>query len=125
MEEIVASHHFVAECAVIGINDELKGQIPLAMIVLKSGEGIEHFQVEHEIVHLVRDLIGAVASLRNVIIVQRLPKTRSGKILRKLLRSIVDGENFQIPSTIDDETIIEEVTVAFENYGIGSFKKVK
>lgn len=125
MEEIVASHSAVAECAVIGINDELKGQIPLAMIVLKSGEGIEHFQVEHEIVHLVRDLIGAVASLRNVIIVQRLPKTRSGKILRKLLRSIVDGEKFQIPSTIDDETIIEEVAVAFGNYGIGSFKKVK
>lgn len=122
MEEIVASHNAVAECAVIGINDALKGQIPLALAVIKSGDETEHFQLEYEVVQLVREKIGAVASLRNVIIVQRLPKTRSGKILRKLLRSIVDGENYQIPSTIDDETIIGEVTEAFKNYGIGVFK---
>ncbi|MFC4740131.1 acetate--CoA ligase [Flavobacterium ponti] len=122
MEEIVASHHAVAECAVIGINDELKGQIPLALVVTKSGEAIEHFQLEHEVVQLVRAQIGAVASLRNVIIIQRLPKTRSGKILRKLLRSIVDGENFQIPSTIDDVAIIDEVKEDFQKYKIGSFK---
>ena len=122
MEEIVASHHSVAECAVIGINDELKGQIPLGLVVTKTGEDIEHFQLEHEVVQLVREKIGAVASLRNVIIVQRLPKTRSGKILRKLLRSIVDGEKFQIPSTIDDEAIIDEVKEEFQKYKIGSFK---
>ena len=122
MEEIVASHHSVAECAVIGINDELKGQIPLGLVVTKSGEEIEHFQLEHEVVQLVREKIGAVASLRNVIIVQRLPKTRSGKILRKLLRSIVDGDNYQIPSTIDDEAIIDEVKAEFQKYKIGSFK---
>uniref|UniRef100_UPI00404B1010 acetate--CoA ligase n=1 Tax=Flavobacterium sp. TaxID=239 RepID=UPI00404B1010 len=122
MEEIVASHSSVAECAVIGINDELKGQIPLALVVLKTGEEIEHFQLESEVVQLVRSQIGAVASLRNVIVVQRLPKTRSGKILRKLLRSIVDGENYQIPSTIDDESIIEEVCEEFNKYKIGSFK---
>jgi propionyl-CoA synthetase len=122
MEEIVASHDAVAECAVIGINDELKGQIPLALVVTKHGEAIEHFQLEHQIVQLVRAQIGAVASLRNVIVVQRLPKTRSGKILRKLLRSIVDGENFQIPSTIDDESIIEEVKEEFQKYKIGAFK---
>ncbi|WP_338378701.1 acetate--CoA ligase [uncultured Flavobacterium sp.] len=122
MEEIVASHHSVAECAVIGINDELKGQIPLGLVVTKSGEEIEHFQLEHEVVQLVREKIGAVASLRNVIIVQRLPKTRSGKILRKLLRSIVDGEKFQIPSTIDDEAIIDEVKEQFQKYKKGSFK---
>jgi propionyl-CoA synthetase len=122
MEEIVASHHSVAECAVIGIHDELKGQVPLALVVTKSGEGIEHFQLQHEVVHLVRDQIGAVASLRDVVIVQRLPKTRSGKILRKLLRSIADGEQFQIPSTIDDEVIIDEIRADFEKDKIGSYK---
>ncbi|POS01129.1 propionyl-CoA synthetase [Flavobacterium croceum DSM 17960] len=122
MEEIVSSHHSVAECAVIGINDELKGQIPLALVVTKSGEDIEHFQLQHEIVQLVREQIGAVASLKDVVIVQRLPKTRSGKILRKLLRSIADGENFQIPSTIDDEAIIDEVTEVLKHDKIGCFK---
>jgi propionyl-CoA synthetase len=122
MEEIVASHHSVAECAVIGINDELKGQVPLAMVVYKSGETIEHFQLQHEVVQLVREQIGAVASLRDVVIVQRLPKTRSGKILRKLLRSIADSEHFQIPSTIDDEAIIDEIRDVFHYSKIGSFK---
>lgn len=122
MEEIVSSHHAVAECAVIGINDELKGQIPLALVVTKSGENMEHFQLQQEVVQLVRQQIGAVASLRDVIIVQRLPKTRSGKILRKLMRSIVDGENFQIPSTIDDEEIVNELITNFSTAKIGSFK---
>lgn len=122
MEEIVASHHSVAECAVIGINDELKGQIPLALVVAKSGEDIEHFQLQHEIVKLVREKIGAVASLKDVVMVQRLPKTRSGKILRKLLRSIADGIEFQIPSTIDDEAIISEVSEVLQSHQIGSFK---
>ncbi|WP_319800225.1 acetate--CoA ligase [Flavobacterium sp. N2820] len=122
MEEIVASHHSVAECAVIGINDELKGQIPLALVVAKSGEDIEHFQLQHEVVKLVREQIGAVASLRDVVMVQRLPKTRSGKILRKMMRSIADGENFQIPSTIDDEAIIEEIRDVLQHDKIGCFK---
>ncbi len=122
MEEIVSSHHSVAECAVIGINDELKGQVPLALVVNKLGENIEHFQLQHEVVQLVREQIGAVASLRDVVIVPRLPKTRSGKILRKLLRSIADGENFQIPSTIDDEAIIDEVRIEFIRAKIGSFR---
>lgn len=122
MEEIVASHHSVAECAVIGINDDLKGQIPLALVVAKAGEAIEHFQLQHEIVKLVRDQIGAVASLRDVVMVQRLPKTRSGKILRKMMRSIADGEHFQVPSTIDDEAIIDEIRTVLQNNTIGSFK---
>lgn len=122
MEEIVSSHYSVAECAVVGINDELKGQIPLALVVIKSNEEVESFQLQYEIVQLVRDQIGAVAALRDVIIVQRLPKTRSGKILRKLLRSIVDGENFQIPSTIDDETIIDEIQEELQKAKIGSYK---
>ena len=122
MEEIVASHHSVAECAVIGINDELKGQIPLALVVAKTGEDIEHFQLQHEVVQLVREQIGAVASLRDVVLVQRLPKTRSGKILRKMMRSIADGENFQVPSTIDDEAIIEEIRTVLQHDKIGCFK---
>jgi propionyl-CoA synthetase len=122
MEEIVAAHHSVAECAVIGINDELKGQIPLALVVAKSGESIEHFQLQHEVVHLVREQIGAVASLRDVVIVQRLPKTRSGKILRKMMRSIADGEQFQVPSTIDDESIIDDIRDVLAHAKIGCFK---
>ncbi|MDP2160077.1 MAG: acetate--CoA ligase [Flavobacterium sp.] len=122
MEEIVASHSSVAECAVVGINDELRGQIPLAMVVTKTGENIEHFQLEYEIVHLIRDKIGAVACLRNVMVVQRLPKTRSGKILRKLLRSIVDGESYQIPSTIDDENIIPEIEEVIAKYAVSKQK---
>ena len=122
MEEIVASHHSVAECAVIGINDELKGQIPLALVVAKTGEDIEHFQLQHEVVQLVREQIGAVASLRHVVLVQRLPKTRSGKILRKMMRSIADGEQFQVPSTIDDEAIIDEIRTVLQHDKIGSFK---
>lgn len=122
MEEIVASHPSVAECAVVGINDELRGQIPLAMVVTKTGENIEHFQLEYEIVHLIRDKIGAVACLRNVMVVQRLPKTRSGKILRKLLRSIVDGETYQIPSTIDDESIIPEIEEVIAKYAVSKQK---
>ncbi len=122
MEEIVASHPAVAECAVIGVNDELRGQIPLAMVVMKTGNDIEHFQLEYEIVHLIRNQIGAVACLRNVMVVQRLPKTRSGKILRKLLRSIVDKEYFQIPSTIDDEAIIDEIQGVIELYAISKQK---
>ena len=123
MEEIVSSHDAIAECAVIGINDELKGQIPLALVVIKTANQIEHFQLEHEIVQLVRTKIGAVASLRNVLVVERLPKTRSGKILRKLLRNSVDGIPFQIPSTIDDESIIAELEIVFKKNKIGSFAK--
>lgn len=121
MEEIVASHHSVAECAVIGINDALKGQIPLALVVTKLDESIEHFQLEQEIIKLVRQQIGAVASLRNVVIVERLPKTRSGKTLRKLMQSIADGENYQIPSTIDDESIVSEIVTVLKKYEIGVY----
>lgn len=122
MEEIVASHQSVAECAVIGISEELKGQVPCGLVVVKAGETIERFQLEYEIVQLVRAQIGAVASFRTLIIVERLPKTRSGKILRKLLRSIADGESFQIPSTIDDEAIIDEIRLAFSNRSVGHSK---
>lgn|SRR5690554_1723041 len=83
---------------------------------VKTEDSIEHFQLEHEVIQLVRKQIGAVASLKNVVIVKRLPKTRSGKILRKLLRAIVDKEDFQIPSTIDDEAIISEIQTTLKEY---------
>jgi propionyl-CoA synthetase len=121
MEEVVASHSYVAECAVIGIHDELKGQIPLALVVTKLGSEMEHYQLEQEIIKLVRKQIGAVASLRNVVIVHRLPKTRSGKTLRKLMRSITDGTEYQIPSTIDDATIIPELIETLTKYKIGIY----
>ena len=93
----------------------------MAFVVNKSGDEIEHYQLEQEIIKLVRQQIGAVASLRNVVIVQRLPKTRSGKILRKLMRSITDGDEFQIPSTIDDESIVEEIVTTLKKYKIGVY----
>ncbi len=117
MEEVVAHHPAVAECAVVGVADEMKGQVPMAFVVFKAGMSPEHFQVEYEVVQLVREKIGAVASLKTVVVVQRLPKTRSGKILRKLIRSIADGAEFQIPSTIDDPEIIGEITEALRAIG--------
>ncbi len=122
MEEIVSSHQSVAECAVVGIDDALKGQIPLAFVVTKTADKMESFQLEHEIVHLVREQFGAVASFKNVVVVQRLPKTRSGKILRKLLRQIADGSDFQIPSTIDDVAIVDEIRTVLELAKVGSFR---
>lgn len=116
MEEIVSSHPDVAECAVVGIEDDLRGQVPFATVVLKNGSEISEENVEKEIIKNVREKIGAVAFLKSVMVVKRLPKTRSGKILRKLIRTIIDGKDFQIPSTIDDEKIIEEIQEKFKNY---------
>lgn len=119
MEEVVASHTAIAECAVIGIHNDLKGQIPLALAVTKSDNIIAESVIQDEVVKAVRQHIGAVASLKQVILVDRLPKTRSGKILRKLLRSIADKTEFKIPSTIDDPKIIEEITDVFKTHKVG------
>lgn len=116
MEEVVASHTEVAECAVVGIEDNLKGQIPFAIVVLKNNSTAEWDIIEKEVIQLVRMQIGAVASLKNVMIAQRLPKTRSGKTLRKLIRTIIDGKDYQIPTTIDDETIIPEIENSVKQY---------
>jgi acyl-coenzyme A synthetase/AMP-(fatty) acid ligase len=110
MEEIVASHPAVAECAVVGIANELKGQIPFGFVVLKGNTEIEAQQLENELVAMVRDRIGAVACFRNALIVKRLPKTRSGKILRKIIRCIMDDVPFVTPSTIEDLTVLEEIS---------------
>lgn len=116
MEEAVSSHKDVAECCVVGIDDDLKGQIPFGLAVLKSNSKTTEEDVEREIVQIAREKIGAVACLRNIMIVNRLPKTRSGKILRKLIRTMLDGKEFQIPSTIDDEAIIGEIESKLEEY---------
>ena len=116
MEEIVSSHPDVAECAVVGIDDDLRGQVPFATVVLKNGAEISKADIEKEIILKVREKIGAVAFLKSVMVVKRLPKTRSGKILRKLIRTIIDGKEFQIPSTIDDEMIISEIKEKINEY---------
>ena len=122
MEEIVASHSDVAECAVFGIHCDLKGQKPFGLVVLKSGETASNTNIQKEIIADVRKEIGAVASFRDVLVVNRLPKTRSGKILRKLLRNIADEQQYNIPSTIEDVKIIDEIKSVYINYQIGIHK---
>ena len=122
MEEIVASHKSVAECAVFGVYCEIKGQKPLGLVVLKSGETAGNENIQKEIIQDVRHEIGAVASFRDVLVVNRLPKTRSGKILRKLLRNIADEQQFNTPSTIDDVAIIEEIKSVYKTHSIGIHK---
>jgi len=119
MEEVVSSHYAVAECAVFGIHCDLKGQKPLGLVVLKSEENMDEAKIIKEIINDVRHEIGAVASLKDVLVVKRLPKTRSGKILRKLLRNISDDLNYNIPSTIDDVNIISEIEHVYKTHQIG------
>jgi len=109
MEEVLASHPDVAECAVIGAADTLKGEVPVGLVVLKAGVQRPELQIVDELIRLVRDRIGAVAAFKRAIIVKRLPKTRSGKILRGTIKKIADGEAFQIPATIDDPSCLEEI----------------
>ena len=109
MEEVLAGHPAVAECAVIGIADDLKGQVPLGLVLLKDGTDVNAATLNQELVARIRQEIGAVACLKDTLITQRLPKTRSGKILRKLLRQIANGEQYNIPSTIDDPASIPEI----------------
>jgi propionyl-CoA synthetase len=119
MEEILAGHPNVAECAVIGIADALKGQVPVGFVVLKAGRSRKAEDIERECVARVRDEIGAVASLRTVMVVPRLPKTRSGKILRGTMRKIADKEEWKMPATIDDPAILDEITTALKTRGLG------
>jgi propionyl-CoA synthetase len=119
MEEILASHPNVAECAVLGIADDLKGQIPLGFIVLKSGVNRATELIEKECVSMVREKIGAVAALKTVITIPRLPKTRSGKILRGTIRKIADREDWKMPATIDDPAILSEISQAMHKRRIG------
>jgi len=110
MEAVVAAHPMVAECAVIGVHDELKGQVPRAFVVLKAGVDVDPAVLQAEVVASVRDQIGPVAALKEVVIVPGLPKTRSGKILRRTMRGIADGRPEPVPSTIEDVRVLEAIT---------------
>jgi propionyl-CoA synthetase len=114
MEEVLASHQDVAECAVLGIKDALKGEVPCGFIVLKAGVNRPPGEIEKECVALIREKIGPVASFRLAIIVNRLPKTRSGKILRGTIKKIADGDPWTIPATIDDPAILDEIGTALK-----------
>ena len=109
IEEVLATHPDVAECAVIGVPDELRGQVPIGLVVLKAGQGRDPDELQAELVALVRDQVGPVAVFRRSHIVARLPKTRSGKILRSTMRAIAEGGEVRVPSTIDDPAIIDEL----------------
>jgi propionyl-CoA synthetase len=121
MEEVLAAHPDVAECAVIGVHDALKGQVPLGFLVLKAGVDRPLEKIVGEVVQLVRDRIGPVAAFKTATVVKRLPKTRSGKILRGTMQKIADGQDYPMPATIDDPAILGEIDEALQ--GIGYAKK--
>ena len=120
MEEVLAGHPDVAECAVLGIKDELKGEVPCGFIVLKAGVTKAPAEIEKEIVQLVRDKIGPVAAFKLAITVARLPKTRSGKILRGTIKKIADGDRWTMPATIDDPAVLGEIGDALKGKGVGT-----
>ena len=120
MEEVLSCHSDVAECAVIGVSDSLKGQIPVGLIVLKVGVEKEHSEIVNECVQLVREKIGPVASFKKVAIVSNLPKTRSGKILRGTMQKIADNEDFRIPATIEDVDVLDKIDLALKRVGLSS-----
>ena len=119
MEELVSSHPDITECAVVGIKDELKGQIPIGLIVTKENASKSEEEIEKDLIALLRKEIGGIACFKTSIIVSRLPKTRSGKILRKTLSQIADGTPFTIPSTIDDPTVLDELIHEFSRRNVG------
>jgi propionyl-CoA synthetase len=120
MEEVLASHPAVAECAVIGVKDELKGEVPCGLVVLKSGVDRSPADIERELVGLVREKIGPVAAFKLAVTVGRLPKTRSGKILRGTMKKIADGDEWAMPATIDDPTVLDEIAQALKGRGLAS-----
>jgi propionyl-CoA synthetase len=117
MEEVLAAHPDVAECAVIGVTDQLKGQMPVGFLCLNLGAGRQDADVVAECVKLVREKIGPVAAFKLAVVVDRLPKTRSGKILRGTMVKIADSETFKLPATIDDPAILDEIKVALQGIG--------
>jgi len=117
MEEVLASHPDVAECCVIGVADELKGEVPVGFVVLKAGVQRAEADIVRELVQMVRDKIGAVASFKQAVVVKRLPKTRSGKILRGTMKKIADGAEYKVPATIDDPAILGEISESLQRIG--------
>ena len=118
IEEVLAAHEAVAECTVIGIHDSLKGQVPVGLALLKDGATISEADLQAQLVRMVRKEIGAVACLKQTLIVPRLPKTRSGKILRKLLRQVAENEPYVVPSTIDDPVSVDEIKAIMQRRGL-------
>jgi propionyl-CoA synthetase len=119
MEEVLSSHKDVAECAVLGIKDDLKGEVPCGFIVLKAGVNRAAEEIEKECIALVREKVGPVASFRLAIAVNRLPKTRSGKILRGTIKKIADGDTWTMPATIEDPKVLDEIGAAMKQRGVG------
>ena len=119
MEEVLAEHPDVAECAVIGVADAMKGQVPLGFVVLNAGVAREAGAIEREAIGLVRDRIGPVAAFKTVVTIKRLPKTRSGKILRGTMQKIADKEEWNMPATIDDPAVLDEIAAALKARGVG------
>ena len=117
MEEVLSSHKDVAECAVIGVADDLKGQVPLGFLCLKAGVTRPHEEIVKEVVQLVREQIGPVADFKRAVVVDRLPKTRSGKILRGTMQKIADNQEYKTPATIDDPGILPEIAEALQSLG--------
>ena len=117
MEEVLAAHPEVAECAVIGVSDNLKGQLPMGFLCLNKGCTISEAEIVSDVVNLVREKIGPVAAFKLACVVNRLPKTRSGKILRSTMVSIADSKPFKAPATIDDPKILDEIKIALQNLG--------
>jgi propionyl-CoA synthetase len=118
MEEVLGFHPDVAECAVIGISDDLKGQSPLGFLCLNKGCDRPHADVVKECVQLMREKIGPVADFKRAVVIDRLPKTRSGKILRGTMVKIADGQDYKMPATIDDPAILDEIRVALQGLGL-------
>ncbi len=123
MEEVLADHPDVAECAVLGVDDKLKGQVPVGFIVLKAGVERDESDIVKEVIQMVRDRIGPVASFKTATVVKRLPKTRSGKILRGTIQKIADNKEWKMPATIDDPAILGEIEVALEGIGLAKSRK--
>ena len=118
IEEVLAAHPDVAECAVVGIADALKGEAPLGFLVLKAGASRTGAEVEREAVALVRDRIGPVAAFKLAVAVGRLPKTRSGKILRGTMKRIADGADWTLPATVEDPAALDEIAAALRARGL-------
>jgi propionyl-CoA synthetase len=119
MEEVLAAHPDVAECAVIGVSDTLKGQSPLGFVVLNAGVARDTVAIEQEVVTLVRERIGPVAAFKTVLTIKRLPKTRSGKVLRATMQKIADRQEWKMPATIDDPAVLDEIDAVLKSRGIG------
>lgn len=118
MEEVLADHPDVAECAVLGVEDKLKGQVPIGLLVLNSGVGRDHHEIIRETVQMIRDRIGPVASFKVATVVKRLPKTRSGKILRGTIQKIADNKEWKLPATIDDPAVLDEIKETLQSIGL-------